>query len=73
MRRDWDKVRNAVMLDALRAKFSQHRDLADILLETCKAMLIEAAPHDYYWGEGADRSGKNMLGLLLMQVRAELS
>ena len=26
-RRDWDEVRDAVMLAALRAKFTQHRDL----------------------------------------------
>jgi hypothetical protein len=24
---------------------------------------------DYYWGCGADDSGKNMLGLILMEVR----
>jgi predicted NAD-dependent protein-ADP-ribosyltransferase YbiA (DUF1768 family) len=34
--------------------------------------LIMNAPSDYYWGCGADGSGKNMLGRILMEVRAIL-
>ena len=33
---------------------------------------METAPHDYFWGQGFDGSGKNMLGKLLMKVRDEL-
>ena len=35
-------------------------------------MLVENAPNDYYWGCGKDGSGKNMLGQLLMKLRAEI-
>ncbi|GLC48449.1 hypothetical protein PLESTB_000099000 [Pleodorina starrii] len=34
--------------------------------------LVEASPHDYYWGAGYERTGQNKLGRLLMQVRDEL-
>ncbi|PNH07280.1 Swarming motility protein YbiA [Tetrabaena socialis] len=34
--------------------------------------LVEASPHDYFWGVGYERTGQNKLGRLLMQVRDEL-
>jgi ribA/ribD-fused uncharacterized protein len=72
LRRDWDKVKDAVMLDALRAKFTQHADLRALLLSTGEARLVEHTTNDNYWGDGGDGSGKNRLGQLLMQVRDEL-
>lgn len=33
---------------------------------------MENAPRDSYWGCGADGSGKNVLGKILMEVRATL-
>lgn len=71
-RRDWEAVKERVMLDALRAKFTQHEDLRAILLGTGDAMLVEHTANDNYWGDGGDGSGRNRLGHLLMQVRAEL-
>ncbi len=71
-RRDWESVKDQVMLEALRAKFSQHEDLKQILLGTGDAKLVEHTANDSYWGDGGDGSGKNRLGQLLMQVRAEL-
>ena len=38
-----------------------------------KRLLVENAPMDFYWGCGADGSGQNRLGDILMQVRAGLS
>lgn len=72
LRRDWESVKNQVMLEALRAKFTQHEDLKAILLGTGDAQLVEHTERDAYWGDGGDGSGKNRLGQLLMQVRAEL-
>lgn len=72
-RRDWEAVKERVMLDALRAKFTQHEDLKAILLGTGDAKLVEHTANDDYWGDGGDGSGKNRLGYLLMQVRAELA
>lgn len=71
LRPDWEEVKEAEMLKALRAKFS-NADLRGMLLETGRRPLVEASPSDRYWGAGSDGGGKNRLGALLMQVRAEL-
>jgi len=42
------------------------------LLATEEELLVENAPRDYYWGCGADGSGQNKLGQVLMTVRALL-
>ncbi len=73
LRRDWEKVKERVMLDALRAKFTQHEELKAVLLGTGDAVLVEHTANDSYWGDGGDGSGKNRLGALLMQLRAELT
>jgi ribA/ribD-fused uncharacterized protein len=72
LRPDWEAVKEDVMLEALRTKFSQHKSLRSLLLDTGDAELVEHTANDAYWGDGGDRSGKNRLGALLMQVRAEL-
>jgi ribA/ribD-fused uncharacterized protein len=72
LRPDWEAVKEQVMLDALRAKFTQHDDLKAVLLGTGDALLVEHTANDSYWGDGGDGSGKNRLGHLLMQVRDEL-
>ena len=72
LRRDWEKVKEDIMFKALRAKFAQHADLAEILVGTDDAELVEHTERDSYWGDGGDGSGRNRLGVLLMQVRDEL-
>lgn len=72
LRPDWEAVKESVMLRALRAKFEQNAPLRATLLSTGDAVLKEAAPRDYHWGIGRTGSGKNRLGVLLMQVRSEL-
>jgi N-glycosidase YbiA len=72
LRADWNEVKEAVMLEALRAKFTQHNDLRALLVGTGDAQLVEHTANDAYWGDGGDDSGKNRLGELLMQLRIEL-
>lgn len=72
MRHDWLERRVGVMRVGLSAKFAQHPELGLLLLRTGDALLIEAAPRDYFWGEGADRSGANWLGRLLIELRARM-
>ena len=72
LRPDWEAVKDDLMRRAVRAKFTQHPDIRAVLLSTGDAELIEDAPNDYYWGCGADGTGKNMLGRVLMEVRGEL-
>jgi ribA/ribD-fused uncharacterized protein len=72
----WSTKKLARMRAVLRAKFSQHEDLRKLLLKTGNARLVEAAKTkntvNLFWGE-VNGSGKNMLGVLLMEVRTELA
>ncbi len=72
LRPDWEEVKEDFMLKALKAKFSQHPDLAQKLLRTGSALLHENSPWDKYWGYAGGK-GKDRLGVLLMQVRQELA
>jgi hypothetical protein len=60
------------LLQALMQKFAAHEDIRVLLLSTGEETLIEKASMDYYWGCGRSGTGKNRLGVLLMQVRAAL-
>lgn len=75
IRPDWAKIKFDRMKNILRAKYSQHDDLRELLLSTGKAKLIETATVDNavnrLWGEVNGR-GQNKLGQLLMEVREEL-
>ena len=72
LRDDWEAVKDALMLAALRVKFTTHPGPRALLLGTGERMIVENAPGDFYWGCGADGTGLNRLGTLLMQVRDEL-
>lgn len=72
VRADWEAVKEGVMLDALRAKFSRHAAARAMLLSTGDATLVEDSPHDPVWGIGRDGTGTNRLGFLLQQLRKEL-
>ncbi|HMQ95128.1 NADAR family protein [Amaricoccus sp.] len=73
---DWSRTRFDRMRRVLWAKFTQHPDLADLLVSTGAARLIETATVDNavnrLWGEVEHKGGRNMLGLMLMEVRERL-
>lgn len=71
LRLDWELVKIDVMRRALEAKFNQYPELMQQLLETKNAEIIEHTSNDSFWGDGGDGSGKNMLGILLMELRAK--
>lgn len=71
LRPDWEAVKEEIMRHALRQKFAQP-ELRALLLGTGRRPLIENSPFDRYWGIGKDGSGRNRLGVLLMELRAEL-
>ncbi|AKQ69710.1 GTP cyclohydrolase II [Myxococcus hansupus] len=73
LRRDWESVKVSVMRQAVQAKFTQHAQLARLLLDTGEATLIEHTEQDDDWGDGGDGHGRNMLGRILMEVREALS
>ena len=73
LRTDWESVKDAIMHEAVLAKFTQHADLRDILLGTGDSEIVEHTENDAYWGDGGDGTGKNMLGMLLMELREKFS
>ena len=71
-RQDWERVKEGFMMEALEAKFTQHINLNQMLLNTGNSFLVENSPVDNYWGIGANGQGQNRLGILLMQLRDRL-
>jgi len=69
IRPDWESVKDGLMTKAVRRKFETHADVRARLLSTGDEEIVENAPGDYYWGCGADGSGQNKLGKILMKVR----
>lgn len=69
LRPDWEKVKEEVMLKAIKAKFTQYEGLKALLLSTEDAELVEHTRNDSYWADGGDGTGKNRLGVLLMVLR----
>jgi hypothetical protein len=71
LRKHWEEVKVYIMLHLLKQKFAVPV-LRDELLATGDAQLIEGNTWgDIYWGV-CGGVGKNVLGMLLMQVRDEL-
>lgn len=72
----WSTKKFDRMRGVLRAKFTQHDDLRQLLLSTGEARLVEAAtvdsPVNRLWGE-VNGKGENMLGRMLMELRSELA
>lgn len=71
----WSTLKFDRMKRILKAKYSQHDDLKNLLLNTGNARLVESAtvdsPVNRLWGE-VNGVGQNRLGELLMEVRSEL-
>lgn len=72
---EWSQTKFDRMRQVLRAKFTQHEDLKNLLLSTGNARLVEEGRTDNAinrtWGEVKGK-GQNMLGVLLMEVREEI-
>jgi ribA/ribD-fused uncharacterized protein len=70
---DWAQIKFDRMRGVLRAKFDQHPDLRELLLSTGNARLVEAGTVNNavnrLWGE-VNGKGENMLGVMLMELRA---
>jgi ribA/ribD-fused uncharacterized protein len=73
LRKDWEVVKDDIMREAVMAKFTQNKGLKPVLLGTGNAQLVEHTANDCYWADGGDGSGKNMLGIILMEVRAAIT
>lgn len=71
----WSRIKFDRMRAVLCAKFTQHEDLRETLLSTGSDRLVESATVDNavnrLWGE-VNGAGKNMLGVMLMELRTQL-
>lgn len=72
---DWSRIKVPRMRAILRVKFAPGREFAKALLQTGEARIVERGTVsnavNRYWGEVNGR-GHNVLGTLLMEIRAEL-
>ena len=80
----WRNSRDEYMRKAIHAKFSQDSsNLANFLIQTGDATLVEANPHDSYWGAGLSLTddklwdpskwkGSNILGRMLCELREKI-
>ncbi|MEW4923107.1 NADAR family protein [Algibacter sp. 2305UL17-15] len=69
LKTNWESLKEDVMFEALKAKFTQHNSLKKLLLSTEDSIIVEHTVNDSYWGNGGDGSGLNRLGELLMKTR----
>ncbi len=58
LRSDWEEIKDGVMLQALRMKFSQNPEIAKELLATIDAIIIEHTQNDAYWADGEMALGR---------------
>ena len=83
-KQEWDTIRKDTMKAIVSAKFQQNGDLKNKLLATTNKILCEASKHDSFFGNGLSFynenvlnvnswNGSNVLGDILMSVRAEMS
>ena len=61
-----------VMKTAVWQKFLSHQEIQEVLLGTGDETLVENSPIDYFWGCGADKTGENHLGKILMAIRNQI-
>lgn len=80
LRKDWESIKYKLMVNVLKAKFSQNKELGEILKATGNATIVEDTTgwHDNLWGScSCPRcdciTGQNLLGKALMEVRSELN
>lgn len=70
-RADWHEVKVGIMRELFALKFEQHQDVRECLAATGSKRILETSPVDAFWGVGPDGTGKNTIGQLWMDLRAE--
>jgi hypothetical protein len=76
----WDNIAYDVVVKGNYAKFTQHKDLQEELLNTKDFILVEASPYDIIWGIGMGENspgvedkknwkGLNLFGIAITEVK----
>ena len=79
----WNGVRQLLVYEGLKEKFTQNENLKKLLLDTEDSILAECAVNDRIWGIGLSMKdsnrlepekwrGQNLLGYALMMVRERI-
>lgn len=69
---DWRAKRVNVMRAIIRQKVIEHEYVLRKLMETGNREIIEDSWRDDFWGWGSNMAGQNVLGMLWMELRAEI-
>ena len=78
----WDQYKKQIVKECIKAKFTQNPHLLSQLISTGNIYLAEDNPWDKVWGIGTKSAnvkakrtwkGQNLLGVILMELRTELS
>lgn len=74
LRKDWEEVKDNIMYEIVKRKFTVNKKLQQKLIDTKDEELVEGNWwHDTYWGiDSKTGIGKNKLGKILMKVREEV-
>lgn len=74
LREDWEEVKDNIMYEIVKRKFTVNKELQQKLIDTKDEELVEGNwCHDTYWGVDSKTGiGKNKLGKILMKVREEV-
>ena len=74
LRKDWEEIKDNVMYEIVKRKFTVNKELQQKLIDTKDEELVEGNWwHDTYWGiDSKTGIGKNKLGKILMKVREEV-
>lgn len=74
LRKDWEEVKDNIMYEIVKRKFTVNKELQQKLIDTKDEELVEGNWwHDTYWGiDSKTGIGKNKLGKILMKVREEV-
>jgi ribA/ribD-fused uncharacterized protein len=74
-RNQWQQNSVRIMREVVYAKFCQNADLAELLLATGNAYLVEHTPvrgRDAFWADDHNGTGQNWLGRIAMETRGSL-
>ena len=72
LRHDWEIIKEDMMYEVVKEKFTQSEDLRRKLADTGHLELVEGNWWgDTYWGVSKGR-GQNRLGIILMKLREEI-
>ena len=74
LRKDWEEVKDNIMYEIVKRKFTVNKELQQKLIDTKDEELVEGNWwHDTYWGiDSKTGIGKDKLGKILMKVREEV-